>query len=322
MNNSINQSDELISLLWEKRKSLIIITVLTFIIASITSLMIKDEYLSTVILYPAITSSVSFNEFDSEQQKISRFGSDEEVEQMLQVLESNSIRNKMISKYKLIQHYKIDTNKKYFKTKLFDSYADKISFKRNKNGAVVISVIDNNPDTAALIANDIASLYDSTRNSMIHERALNDLKIKSSKYKKMKNQMQELIDTMSTLSAMGVVTNDGYRALTEGFVNSKDKSSKLEFKSKIEMSEKYGSLLKSFQVKSANLATRLAAMQILYEQAESNANSHISHKFLVENAFPANKKTYPKRSLIVILSVISTLLVSMIGFLIKERINA
>ena len=322
MNKSINQSNELISFFWLKRKPFLLIIIITTIISSIGSLMMEDEFESTVILYPAITSSVSFNEFDSEQQKISRFGSDEEVEQMLQVLESNSIKSKMISKYNLVNHYKMDTSSKYYISKLGDLYNDRISYKRNKNGAVIISVIDNSPDTAALIANDIASLYDSTRNSMIHERALNDLKIKSIKYEKMKNEMQELIDTMSTLSAMGVVTNDGYRALTEGFVNSKDKSSKLEFKSKIEMSEKYGSILESFQVKSQHLSSRLAAMQILYEQAESNANSHISHKFLVENAFPANKKTYPKRSLIVLLSVISTLLVSMIGFLIKERINA
>ena len=322
MNNSINQSDELISILWEKRKTFIIISILTFIIASISSLIIKNEYLSTVILYPAITSSVSFNEFDSQQQAISRFGSDAQVEQMLQVLESNIIRNKMISKYNLIEHYEIDTNKKYFKTKLFEEYAEKITFERNKNGAVLISVFDVDPDTAAYIANDIASLYDSTRNFMIHERALNDLKIKSIKYQKMKNEMQEIIDTMSTLSAMGVVTNDGYRALTEGFVNSKDKSSKLEFKSKIEMSEKYGSLLKSFQVKSANLATRLAAMKILYEQAESNANSYISHKFLVETAFPADKKKYPNRTLIVIISVFSTLLFSMIVFLLKEKYSS
>ena len=322
MNNSINQSDELISFLWNKRKPLIIISVLTFIIASISSLMIKDEYLSTVILYPAITSSVSFNEFDSEQQKISRFGSDLEVEQMLQVLESNIIRNRMISKYNLINHYKIDTNYKYFKTQLFDEYAERITYERNKNGAVLISVFDENPDTAALIANDIASLYDSTRNSMIQERAINDLKIKSIKYQKMKNEMQDIIDTMSILSAMGVVTNDGYRALTEGFVNSKDINTKKEFKSKIKMSEEYGSLLKSFQVKSTHLSSRLAAMQILYEQAESNANSYISHKFLVETAFPADKKKYPNRTLIVLSSVFSTLLLSMIGFLLKEKFSS
>jgi uncharacterized protein involved in exopolysaccharide biosynthesis len=322
MNNSINQSDELISFLWNKRKPLIIISVLTFIIASISSLMIKDEYLSTVILYPAITSSVSFNEFDSEQQKISRFGSDLEVEQMLQVLESNIIRNRMISKYNLINHYKIDTNYKYFKTQLFDEYAERITYERNKNGAVLISVFDENPDTAAFIANDIASLYDSTRNSMIQERAINDLKIKSIKYQKMKNEMQDIIDTMSILSAMGVVTNDGYRALTEGFVNSKDINTKKEFKSKIKISEEYGSLLKSFQVKSTHLSSRLAAMQILYEQAESNANSYISHKFLVETAFPADKKKYPNRTLIVLSSVFSTLLLSMIGFLLKEKFSS
>ena len=134
MSKSINQSNELISFFWLKRKPFLFIIIITTIISSIFSLMMEDEFKSTVILYPAITSSVSFNEFDSEQQKISRFGSDEEVEQMLQVLESNSIRSKMISKYNLVHHYEIDTNKKYFKTKLFDEYSQRITFERNNRG--------------------------------------------------------------------------------------------------------------------------------------------------------------------------------------------
>ncbi len=40
--------------------------------------------------------------------------------------------------------------------------------------------------------------------------------------KKITSQIQDLKDTLSKLSLLGVVSNDSYRALTEGFVNAKD----------------------------------------------------------------------------------------------------
>ena len=97
---------------------------------------------------------------------------------MLQILESGNIRSKIVSKYDLLHHYEIDLNGKYVNTDLNKTYYENISFKRNNNGAVIITVMDKSPDTAALIANDIASLYDSTKNAMIHERAMTDFIIK------------------------------------------------------------------------------------------------------------------------------------------------
>ena len=56
---------------------------------------------------------------------------------------------------------------------------------------------------------------------------------------------------MTSLSTMGVVTEDAYRALTEGYVNAKDAQMKESFKIKMNMTEKYGSVLKSFEIKKA-----------------------------------------------------------------------
>ena len=322
MNSSINQSFELISFLWTKKKPLLIISFFAVLTSSVVSLLIDEKYKSSVILYPAKTSSVTFIEFVSEQQSISKFGDDEEAEQMLQILESNSIRNKIIEKYDLSNHYQIDKESKYFNSELFLTYSENINFERNKNGAVIISVMDINADTAAFIANDIAALFDSTKNNMIQQRATADLNIKRKKLEKMKLEMKELIDTMSILSSLGVVTNEAYQGLTEAFVNSKDKVTKSEFKKKMEMSEKYGSTLKSFQIKSEFLSSRIATMKTSYEQAESNANSSLTHKFLVENAYPADRKSYPIRWLIVVMSTISTVLLACVGFLFAERLNA
>ena len=106
--------------------------------------------------------------------------------------------------------------------------------------------MDKSPDTAALIANDIASLYDSTKNAMIHERALTDFNIKKEKLNKLKSEMQQLRDTMSALT-LGVVTDDAYQALTEAYINAKNPSIQKKFQDKIEMTDQFGSVLKCFK---------------------------------------------------------------------------
>ena len=321
MNSTENQSYDLISFLWKNKNPLITIGIIALVASSIVSLLIDEKFESTVTLYPAKTSSVTFSEVITEDQSVSKFGENEEAEQMLQILESSSIRSKIIDKYNLFKHYEIDLESKYINTDITKTYLENISFKRNNNGAVLITVLDKSPDTAALIANEIASLFDNTKNAMIHERALTDFKIKKDKLDKITAQMQNLRDTMSKLSSLGVVTNDAYRALTEGYVNSKDSDIKKSFKTKMNMTEKYGSLLKSFQVKVEFLSERLATMEASYEQAESDATSYLSHKFIVEKAYPSEKKAYPIRWLIVVLSTFSSVLLAIVGILVKNKIE-
>ena len=321
MNSSENQSYDLISFLWKNKNPLITVGIIALVASSIVSLLMDEKFESTVTLYPAKTSSVTFNEVITEDQSVSKFGENEEAEQMLQILESSSIRSKIIDKFNLLKHYEIDLDSKYINTDLTKTYLENINFKRNNNGAVLITVLDKSPDTAALIANEIASLFDNTKNAMIHERALTDFKIKKEKLDKIIAQMQNLRDTMSKLSSLGVVTNDAYRALTEGYVNSKESEMKKSFKTKMTMTEKYGSLLKSFQVKVEFLSERLATMETSYEQAESDATSYLSHKFIVEKAYPAEKKAYPIRWLIVVLSTFSSVLLAIVGILVKNQIE-
>ena len=321
MTSSEHNSFDLISFLWSKKSLLISISILAFISSSVVSLIIEEKFESTVTLYPSKTSSITFNQNITEDQSISKFGEDQEAEQMLQILESSSIRSKIINKYDLMSHYEIDLSSKYVNTNLTKTYLKNINFKRNKNGAVLIIVLDRSPDTAALIANDISLLFDSIKNAMIHERAVTDFEVKKQKLNKIRAEVQSLRDTMTSLSTMGVVTEDAYRALTEGYVNAKDAQMKESFKIKMNMTEKYGSVLKSFEIKAGFLAKRLANMETSYEQAESDANSNLSHKFIVEKAYPAEKKAYPIRWLIVVLSTFSTLLLGITLILIKNRID-
>ena len=312
---------DLLGFLWKNRKSILIIGFIAAVVSSFVALVIEEKFESTVTLYPSKTSSVSFGEINNEDQTVSKFGEEEEAEQMLQILESAKIRKEIITKFDLLNHYEIDTTGKYIFTELNETYADNISFTRNKNGAVLITVLDKSPDTAALIANEIADLFDRTKNAMIHARAITDFNIKKEKLKKLESEMQSLRDTMSVLSSLGVVTADAYQGLTDAMLKAGDLKTKNEYKQKLAMTEKFGSLLKAFQIETEFLSERIATLKSSYEQAETDANSFPSHKFTVEEASPAEKKSYPVRWLIVVISSLSSVLFTCIVLLFNEKIK-
>lgn len=312
---------DLLGFLWKNRKSILIIGFIAAVVSSFVALVIEEKFESTVTLYPSKTSSVSFGEINNEDQTVSKFGEEEEAEQMLQILESAKIREEIITKFDLLNHYEIDTTGKYIFTELNETYADNISFTRNKNGAVLITVLDKSPDTAALIANEIADLFDRTKNAMIHARAITDFNIKKEKLKKLESEMQSLRDTMSVLSSLGVVTADAYQGLTDAMLKAGDLKTKNEYKQKLAMTEKFGSLLKAFQIETEFLSERIATLKSSYEQAETDANSFPSHKFTVEEASPAEKKSYPVRWLIVVISSLSSVLFTCIVLLFNEKIK-
>ena len=65
---------DLFGFLWRNRKILIIIGFIAAIVSSIISLLIEEKYESVVTLYPAKSSSVTFNEVTNEDQSVSKFG--------------------------------------------------------------------------------------------------------------------------------------------------------------------------------------------------------------------------------------------------------
>lgn len=319
-NQEFNSID-LMDFIWKYKKILIIVGIISVIISSIVSLLIEERYLSSVTLYPTKASAVTFSEVITEDQSVSKFGEEEEAEQMLQILGSEPIRTNVISTFDLMKHYEIKDDDKYKRTTLTKKYDNLINFKRNNKGAVIIEVMDRNPDTAALIANHIAGLFDSIKNNMIRERAYPDFKIKQEKLNKLQNEMRALRDTMSSLTSLGVVSSEAYQGLTAAMLNAKDKETREDYLNKITMTEKYGSILHSFTVKVEFLAERIATMETSFEQAETDANSNISHKFIVETASPSEKKAYPIRWLIVVVSTFVSVFFTFILFLFAEKIK-
>ena len=66
---------------------------------------------------------------------------------------------------------------------------------------------------------------------------------------------------------------------------------------------------------------RLSQIRTRYEQAKVDATANLENKFIVNKAYPAEKKSYPIRWLIVFVSVVATELFAIILILIKDSLN-
>ena len=200
-------SNDLIYKVFLYKKQLIITTVVGAIIAIIVSFLITPLYRSSVVIYPAPSLSISQELIATKDaaKKESMYGEDKETEQILQVLNSDELRTKIIQKYNLWKHYDIDSaNVKYPNDKMMKKYQKRISYKRTEYMAVEISVLDANPDTAALIANDIATLIDTVMNQMEHKRAKEALQIVEYEYKAKEEQINMFKDSLRRIMEKGI----------------------------------------------------------------------------------------------------------------------
>jgi uncharacterized protein involved in exopolysaccharide biosynthesis len=65
----------------------------------------------------------------------------------------------------------------------------------------------------------------------------------------------------------------------------------------------------------------LAEFEQSYEQAESDANTQFTHKFIVERAVVADKKDKPKRMILIFMATLGSFIFSIFLVLVRDRIN-
>lgn len=324
-NNAFDSSNFILFLLryW---KPLATLSLIAAIVSAIASFMVREKYLSTVVMFPANSNSISKSLLTQDvtgKNDISGFGEEEQAEQMLQILNSDEIRWKIIEKYDLINHYRINNEEKYKLTKLYKMYESNITYKRTEFQSVRVDVLDFNPDTAAMIANDIAALLDSARNRMQQERARQGLHIVEEEFFKEVNYIQSMKDSLKMLGALGVhdyekqiemISQEYYKALAN---NNASGAKKLE--EKMEILGKYGAVQTALSFQLEYETERLVLLRSKYEETKADANQNMTYKFIVNNAYPSEKKAYPIRWLIVVLSVLGTFLLSVLVLVVLEN---
>ncbi len=88
----------------------------------------------------------------------------------------------------------------------------------------------------------------------------------------------------------------------------------------LEILEKYAVPFVSIRDQLEYDKKQLTTIKSKYEEAKVDATQHLPQKFVVDRAFPAEKKSYPVRWLIVVVATLAAFLVAILFIIFMENI--
>lgn len=306
-----------------------IVCVATFFVSAACSFLVRPRYKSTALLYAPRTSSVSkilLNEQNyNERLEIKALATVDETEQMLPFLNSVAIKDSLIEKYKLAEYYNIDVNKKGGMTKLYKTITNNLTIKRTDYGAISLSLSDWDPQRAYEMTLDVVRWLDTIKNAVEYERAQAACIILQNQLDSIEREIAIVNDSIREIMAHGVfdVKLQSER-LTQQYAIAAAQGNTAAMQRIIREQDtiaKYGAQLTSYQDLEYNFSKYHALCKQKMMDAKMDMTTIMPVKFVIDKPYPADKKFYPKRSIIVIISTLCAFILTLIVLLTIERIE-
>jgi hypothetical protein len=290
-----------------------------FLIISITAVVaaalfssewfIKPKYKSFAVVYPA---------------NISPYSSESETEQLLQLFHSSDVENAVINKFKLADHYGIDTTTKIGAWNLISTYESYVEINRTPFESVEIDVLDTDPQLACKMVEEIIVAMNAKARKLQRSKAKevevvlkNQLDFKKHSIDSINNRLDELRTNYQIFDykiQVKELTKSYLKALSSGH-----KENINELKTMIHNLEEKGG--EEYQLSKIidGLLLSYNTTKTDYDNAVKELTKEFSYTNLVTKAVPSYKKAYPVRWLIVLASVASANLFLFVVLLIMDN---
>jgi len=328
MNEKNNDFIQVMRFLWKWKFYIGGISLAVAIITAIFSgpKFVTPRFEAYSVFYPSSTMSVSrglLAENAYSEDDFLSIGEGEEAEQLLQILQSDIIANKIKKRYKLMEHYGIDPEEKYANHKFGIKFAKNVKSKLTEYTSIKVSVRDIDPVMAANIANDMVEIMDTIRNNILKSRALDGLKIVQEDFDAKKAYVQSLVDSMNSIAQYGVFDFQGQsEALSAAYADAISKGNQTALSSverKLDALAKYGPTQAWLAGELEFELDQLVKLRAKLKQIKADANNMIPTKFVIDRADVPERKAFPKRSLITLISFFTTLVFSTLVFAFMEH---
>ena len=323
-NNNFLDNISLFSILYKWRKKIITISFAAAIIAAVVSLFITNKYKSEVILFPTMnlsTGKALLNEYND----FLEIGEEEELEHMMQILQSNDIKQRVVTKFDLINHYEIDASKEKHYADLMKKYDEHVEFGITKYSSIRIAVLDKQPQMAANIANEIASLIDTVMNNLQKSMAQQGYQSLIRDRDFIVGEIKIMEDSIAKIRAFGINDYESQaEVLNEQWARAKivnNHSAALVIEKMLATLSIYGGLYVSIRDQLIYIRGNLNHINKKINEHKLTAEEQLEHKFIVNAAVPALKKSYPIRWLIVLTTACASALMMIVLVVLKEQIK-
>jgi uncharacterized protein involved in exopolysaccharide biosynthesis len=255
---------------------------------------ITPKYKSEAVVYPNGRAEFSDETF---------------TEQMLQVMDSQEILDSVAEAFDLMQHYKIDNDYQFAKTALIGEYRDRVSISKTPYDAVKIKVLDEDPEIACAMVNEIIRLYNVKFSEIHKSKKWENARMYEKNLARKYNFIDSLKRDLAQIANNGNMIN--YLYLSKGnsiaYFSEGENNNAEDIANAIALVELIASETAAY-----------SEIKIEYEREIRQADGDITYLNVVSKPFVAEKKSYPVRWIIVALCGISAFLLSVLSVITIE----
>lgn len=310
--NNFFDNQRIIKLIWNRKFHFVIVGVIAIVLSAIFSgpTFIRPMYKSTARIYPS---------------NIGEMSEESKTEQMVEIINSNDIKLKMIESFPLNEDYKIKKDDPLYLTYMFDIYNKNISVSKTQYETVEISVLDFYPQRASDMCDSLIEFYNRQVGHIYKAKNLEMIQILENQLHKKKMEYDSVVTNLNKVrSESGIidfkeqvaeVTRGYMTALANGRGSTTDaKQIKNLYDNMIESGAQAYLLERNMNY----LMKNIDSLQTLYDLNLSEYEKVITYSHVVEKPFPADKKSYPVRWLIVLFSLASAVFMALLVFLVLD----
>ena len=307
-------NENLLEIIWKWKKHLIIVAIVAMVASAFFSspLFIKPKYKSTARIYPSNNIYV--------------FSDESQSEQMLEIITALDIKLRVIDAFNLGDVYKISKEEPQYLTYMLAEFNDNVKFKKTEYETIEIQVLDTDPKRASNMCDSIITFLDEKVRSMHRIKYEEVVRITKKDYSNLSHQIDSVEEKLNFLRKEYKIVDYSTQAkeITKGMVRvlaeqKKNTAGGKELEQWLKnFTEKGGEFVLLDQQQKLLVIQRSELKQIL-DEAISNATKKIIYGQRVQNPIPADKKSYPVRSLILLLSTFSAIFVALLVILLIEN---
>ena len=271
---------------------------------------VTPRYLSRAVLYPV---------------NLTPYSVESTSDQLLQLLQSNSIRDSVIARFDLVKHYGIDTTSLGWRHDLHALYRDRVVLGKTRYESVEIEATDEDPVTAQAIVLEILHQGDLLARELQRRNSREVLIIMNSALSATKQKIDSVETRLNSLrSDNGMLEYESQaKELTKGYVQLITKNG-----SQAQRKELSG-LMKSMEENGGEFRTLTELNKLLIKDYSKNLAKEqqvlvdVSKKLTYSNmvVYPEvpDRKDWPVRWVIVLIAATSALLLCYVLIFLRDR---
>jgi uncharacterized protein involved in exopolysaccharide biosynthesis len=304
-------NSNLLDIFLKWKKHIIIITFFGTLIIGASTFLIQRKYQSTAVVYPINLGSLSEESYS---------------EQMIQMLKSRDIIDKVMKKFDLPTHYNMDSNYVHFQSTMYYLYKKNVEISKNEFDAVEISVIDVDAETAKNMVNAIINFYNDKVRDLLNYKLKELIEINKTTvndFKKEQDSLQKRIQILNTKAGL-IDVKTQVKAITKGLYSSNGNAKTItKAEAQLDSIRKYAVEYNALTCGLDSITGNILHLESKINTEETEYNSKITYAHIVSSPYAQDNKYSPKRIPITLFGglAIFVLLMIIIAFLERKRQN-